>query len=127
MFFLTIIMPRFLKKKVQEIRETPHQVAARKFTNAETKRYAIQEGINAVKKCWPYITISLGDIMDFDLNTRNNKKNNVSNYPNALSNKCGPLNKGQVLFVFKNAADNFCENHDRERMFGTPLKKKKLF
>lgn len=120
-------MPRFLKKKAQEIRETQHKVATRKLTDAETKRYAIQEGITAVKKCWPNIKISLGDIIDLDLNTRNRKKSNAGNYPNSLSNKCPPLNKGQVLFVFKNAADNFCENHDRERMFGTSSKKKKLF
>jgi hypothetical protein len=110
-------MQRFSKRKLQEVRDAPHRVAAIKFNAVESKRYAIQKGMNAVKKCWPDAKISLGDIMELDMNTRNNQKNRAVEHPNALSNKCGQLNRGQVLFVFKKAANDFCKKHDREPLF----------
>lgn len=110
-------MQRFSKRKLQEVREAPHQIAARKLTDVEIKKYAISEGVDAVKKCWPDQKIGIGDIMEFDMNTRNNKKIVTSKYPDSLSEKCGPLNKGQVLFVFKNAANDFCKKHGREPLF----------
>ncbi len=91
-----------------------------KIPESEVRRHAISEGLNAVKECWPDTRLNTGDIMMLDMNTKtNNKANNKDSkyFPNALMNKCGPLNKGQVLLVFKSAANAYCKKQGREPLF----------
>jgi hypothetical protein len=107
---------RALLKKKELARYVPHQIAVRKFTYREIKRDAISEGMDAVKKSWPTAKISLADIMQMDLNqTANNKKKNKNESGSLLEHNL--IHKGQVLFVFKNAANAFCKKHGREPLF----------
>ena len=95
----------FLKRK-KALAEAPHPVAIRKvearevkmLNNREMKKGAIIEGMNAVKKCYPGLT--LGDIMQFEIEER------MSNKPNK--------HRKEILEAFRKAANKFCEDHGRQ-------------
>ena len=102
-------MMRFSRKRLEEVRG-PQQANTRRLTKAEIKKQAICEGLKAVKGCWKDARITLGDIMEMDINS----KKPANNHPNQLNRT---LNKGQVLFVFKKAANDFSRKNGGEDLF----------
>ena len=97
----------FSKKKA--LAESPRQVEARKvearevkiLNDREMKKEAIVEGMKAVKKCHPGLT--LGDIMQLENEERTSSKPN-------------PRRK-EILEAFRRAANKVCEDQKRSPLF----------
>ncbi len=94
-------MPGFLKRKKQVLVE-PHRVMVPKLTQSQVRKLAIQEGINAVKKCHPGMT--LGEIMQIDMNTALSKGGNMKL-------------KKEIWKAFSKAANEFSKKHGGEELF----------
>ena len=93
----------FKRKKVEEKRPLvePHAVAIRKFSAQETRKYAVNEGLRAVRHCRPGTTV--GDILQLDTQA-------------TMGNKMTKEGR-EILSAFRKAANEFCKKHGREPLF----------